>query len=258
MDALSPPSDRHAALDRVRVVMSHTTHPGNIGACARAMKVMGLSRLYLVNPRHFPHDEAVAMSSGATDVLDNAVVVDTIEAALAGTVAQAALTARRREMALPVRDVRSAATELATLLGAGDAEVALVFGTESSGLTNEEVAMCSLPVTISTSETYRSLNVAAAAQIMCHELRVAVAATPTFVSEAPALASHEGLESLYALLEQLMLDAGFLDRVNPGRALPRLRRLFGRTRVEAEELHLLMGALKAIGGIPKKRPGSNG
>lgn len=258
MDALSSPSDRHAALDRVRVVMSHTTHPGNIGACARAMKVMGLSRLYLVNPKHFPHDEAVAMSSGATDVLDSAVVVNTIEAALAGTVAQAALTARRREMALPVRDVRSAATELATLLAAGDAEVALVFGTESSGLTNEEVAMCSLPVTISTSDTYRSLNVAAAAQIMCHELRVAVAATPTFVGEAPVLASHEGLESLYALFEQLMLDAGFLDRVNPGRAMPRLRRLFGRTRVEAEELHLLMGALKAIGGIPKKRPGSNG
>ncbi|OYW25671.1 MAG: tRNA (cytosine(32)/uridine(32)-2'-O)-methyltransferase TrmJ, partial [Methyloversatilis sp. 12-65-5] len=104
----------------------------------------------------------------------------------------------------------------------------------------------------------RSLNVAAAAQIMCHELRVAVAAAPAAVGEAPALASHEGLESLYALLEQLMLDAGFLDRVNPGRAMPRLRRLFGRTQVEAEELHLLMGALKAIGGIPKKRPGSNG
>jgi tRNA/rRNA methyltransferase len=165
-----------ASLDRVRVVMSHTTHPGNIGACARAMKVMGLSRLYLVNPRHFPHDEAVAMSSGATDVLDAAVLCDSLEAALAGTVAQAALTARRREMALPVRDVRAAATELATVLAGGSHEIALVFGTESSGLTNEEVAMCSLPVTISTSDTYRSLNVAAAAQIMCHELRVAVGA----------------------------------------------------------------------------------
>ena len=85
-----------ASLDRVRVVMSHTTHPGNIGACARAMKVMGLSRLYLVNPKHFPHEEAVAMSSGATDLLDNAGGVDSIEAALAGTVAQAALTARPR------------------------------------------------------------------------------------------------------------------------------------------------------------------
>lgn len=173
-----------ASLDRVRVVMSHTTHPGNIGACARAMKVMGLSRLYLVSPKHFPHEDAVAMSSGATDVLDNAVVVDSIEAALAGTVAQAALTARRREMALPVRDVRSAATELATLLAGSDAEVALVFGTESSGLTNEEVAMCSLPVTISTSETYRSLNVAAAAQIMCHELRMAVGGA-VLPAEAP-------------------------------------------------------------------------
>lgn len=237
-----------ASLDRVRVVMSHTTHPGNIGACARAMKVMGLSRLYLVNPKHFPHDEAVAMSSGATDVLDNAVVVDSIEAALAGTVAQAALTARRREMALPVRDVRSAAVELAGVLAGGDAEVALVFGTESSGLTNEEVAMCSLPVTISTSDTYRSLNVAAAAQIMCHELRVAVGGA-VMPAEPPAeLAPHEGLESLYALFEDLMAESGFLDRVNPGRAMPRLRRLFGRAGVEAEELHLLMGALKAIGG----------
>jgi tRNA/rRNA methyltransferase len=243
-----------ASLDRVRVVMSHTTHPGNIGACARAMKVMGLSRLYLVNPKHFPHEEAVAMSSGATDVLDNAVVVDSIEAALAGTVAQAALTARRREMALPVRDVRSAATELATLLAGGDAEVALVFGTESSGLTNEEVAMCSLPVTISTSETYRSLNVAAAAQIMCHELRMAVGGAVLPAEAAPELAPHEGLESLYALFEQLMLESGFLDRVNPGRALPRLRRLFGRAQVEAEELHLLMGALKAIGGRKPRPP----
>lgn len=247
-----------SSLDRVRVVMSHTTHPGNIGACARAMKVMGLSRLYLVNPRYFPHDEAVAMSSGATDVLDAAVICDSLEAALAGTVAQAALTARRREMALPVLDVRSAASALASVLTDEAADVALVFGTESSGLTNEEVAMCSLPVTISTSDTYRSLNVAAAAQIMCHELRMAVAASPVARADPPVLATHEGLESLYALIEQLMLDAGFLDRVNPGRAMPRLRRLFGRTQVEAEELHLLMGALKAIGGIPKKRPGSGG
>jgi tRNA/rRNA methyltransferase len=242
-----------ASLDRVRVVMSHTTHPGNIGACARAMKVMGLSRLYLVNPKHFPHDEAVAMSSGATDVLDAAVVCDSLEMALAGTVAQAALTARRREMALPVREVRAAATELATLLAAGSAEVALVFGTESSGLTNEEVAMCSLPVTISTSDTYRSLNVAAAAQIMCHELRTAVASVSPVVAELPDLAPHEGLESLYALIETLMLESGFLDRVNPGRAMPRLRRLFGRAQLESEELHLLMGALKAIGG--KRRGG---
>lgn len=241
-----------ASLDRVRVVMSHTTHPGNIGACARAMKVMGLSRLYLVNPRAFPHEDAVAMSSGATDVLDGAIVVDSLQAALAGTVAQAALTARRREMSLPVRDVRAAAVELATLLagsaGAGSAEVALVFGTESSGLTNDEVAMCSLPVTISTSDSYRSLNVAAAAQIMCHELRMAVAGALPTAELPPELAPHEGLESLYRLFEDLMAESGFLDRVNPGRAMPRLRRLFGRARVETEELHLLMGALKAIGG----------
>jgi tRNA/rRNA methyltransferase len=245
-----------ASLDRVRVVMSHTTHPGNIGACARAMKVMGLSRLYLVNPRHFPSDEAVAMSSGAHDILDAAVLCDSLEAALAGTVAQAALTARRREMALPVREVRAAATELALLLASGTAEVALVFGTESSGLTNEEVAMCSLPVTISTSDSYRSLNVAAAAQIMCHELRSAVASAPLpAVQPAVDLASHEGLESLYGLIERLMLESGFLDRINPGRAMPRLRRLFGRAGVESEELHLLMGALKAI-GKHGQRPGA--
>ncbi len=245
-----------SSLDRVRVVMSHTTHPGNIGACARAMKVMGLSRLYLVNPKLFPHEEAVAMSSGATDVLDAAVLCDSLEAALAGTVAQAALTARRREMALPVRDVRSAATELAALLIAGDQEIALVFGTESSGLTNDEVAMCSLPVTIATSDTYRSLNVAAAAQIMCHELRTAIASMPAATANPVELAPHEGMESLYALIERLMLESGFLDRVNPGRAMPRLRRLFGRAQVEQEELHLLMGALKAIGGMRRKHPDS--
>lgn len=237
------------AADRVRVVLSHTTHPGNIGACARAMKTMGLTRLWLVNPRVFPHPDATAMCSGADDVLAAARLCSSLDEALVGTVAQAAMTARRREMSLPVRAPREAVAELARSLAAGTGEVALVFGTESAGLTNEEVAMCSLPVSIPTNPQFASLNVAAAAQIMCYEMRLALSGAAAAPQCAPQveLARHEGLEQLYAELESALERAGFLDRVNPRRAMPRLRRLFGRTAVEKEELDLLLGAVKALG-----------
>lgn len=160
-----------AALERIRVVLSHPSHPGNIGAAARAMKTMGLKRLYLVNPKSFPDPQAVAMATGADDVLAAATVCSTLTEALSGTVAATALTGRRRELATEPAWAREAAAELVAAAGAG--EVALVFGNEKTGLSNEEVAQCRHWALIPTSDQYRSLNLAQAVQILCYELRLA-------------------------------------------------------------------------------------
>jgi tRNA/rRNA methyltransferase len=134
----------NAPLSRIRIVLSRTSHPGNIGAAARAMKTMGLSRLYLVSPKHLPEEQAVAMASGADDVLAAATVVDTLEEALQGTVLAVAMTARRRDLSAPIAWIREAAAEAvaATGQGADGADVALVFGNETAGLSNQETDLC--------------------------------------------------------------------------------------------------------------------
>lgn len=231
-------------LDRVRVVLSHPSHPGNIGAVARAMKTMGVSRLHLVNPRAFPHPDAAARASGAADVLERAVVCGSLAEALHGTVLAAALTARRRELAAPMRWPRDAAAEL--VAGAGQGDVALVFGTEMFGLSNEEVALCQLPVMIPANLDYSSLNLAAAVQILCYELRLAaIESQPAPVGEFEP-ARFEDVERFYAHLEKAMTVSGFLDPDNPKRLMPRLRRLFSRTRLEKEEVNILRGMLKSF------------
>jgi len=148
--------NRPLALDRIRVVLSRTSHPGNIGAAARAMKTMGLRDLWLVAPEAFPDEVATARASGAVDLLESAHVVGSLQEALADTVFSAALTARRRELSLPRQQARDAALELVSRTQ--DGVVALVFGNETSGLTNEEAALCSLPVTIPTDPDFSSLN----------------------------------------------------------------------------------------------------
>lgn len=231
-------------LDRVRVVLARTSHPGNIGGAARAMKTMGLSRLVLVAPHTFPSDVATARASGAADVLENAVVVDSLEAALSGTVFSAAMTARRRLLALPMQWSHEGASEVATHAAQGD--VALVFGNETSGLSNEELALCHLPVMIPTAADYSSLNLASAVQILCYELRLAMA-TPTSMEAMPArLASFDEVEGFYGHLERVMTQSGFHDPDNPRRLMARLRRLFGRVRLEKEEVGILRGILSAL------------
>jgi tRNA/rRNA methyltransferase len=158
-------------LERIRVVLSHPSHPGNIGAAARAMKTMGLSRLYLVNPKSFPDPQAVAMATGADDVLAAATVCATLAEALAGTISATALTGRRRELATEPMWARDAAAVVVEEAGQGD--VALVFGNETAGLSNAEVALCRHWALIPTSPEYRSLNLAQAVQILCYELRLA-------------------------------------------------------------------------------------
>ncbi|MBL8484833.1 MAG: RNA methyltransferase [Rhodocyclaceae bacterium] len=231
--------------------MSHPQHPGNIGAAARAMKTMRLSRLYLVNPREFPHPQAVAMASGAGDVLDAAVVCSSLAQALHGTVMAAALTARPRELAVPMRWARDAAGELLAATQAG--EVALVFGNETSGLANDELALCQLPVGIPANPAYSSLNLAAAVQVLCYELSIGAGeiGTPPVVEFDAA--RHEEVERLLEHFESAMRASGFLDPARPRRLMPRLRRLFARARLEREEVNILRGMLAAFESAQKDK-----
>ena len=244
--------NRPLALDSIRVVLSRTSHPGNIGAAARAMKTMGLRDLWLVAPEAFPDEVATARASGAADLLESARVVGTLQEALADTVFSAALTARRRELSLPRMQARDAAGEL--VARSEDGIVALVFGNETSGMTNEEVGLCSLPVTIPTDPEFSSLNLGAAVQVLSYELRMAAlgeaAAAPADVQAEPA--THADFEGFMSHLERVVTASGFHDPANPKRLLPRMRRLFNRVRLEKEEVAILRGMLTTF-ETPKRR-----
>jgi tRNA/rRNA methyltransferase len=232
-------------LKNVRVVLSHTSHPGNIGAAARAMKTMGLTQLYLVNPRYFPDLQADAMAAGADDVLQNAKVCASLDEALQGVVHTVALTARPRDISLEVKDSRQAVSEL--LQHSGTQPVALLFGTEMSGLSNEELGKAQILVHIPCNPEFSSLNLAAAVQVMAYELHMAIT---EIVPVAPEIqpATHEQLEGLYEHLEKTLLEIGFFTTQNPARLMQRLRRLFARARLEQEEVNLLRGILSVTTG----------
>lgn len=244
-------SDGEAALARVRVVLSHTTHPGNIGAAVRALKTMGLARLYLVKPRFFPDPQAEAMAAGADDLLAATRVCASLDDALAGTTLAIALTARRRDLSPLALDVREAA-QLAIAEAGGGGEVAFVFGTEMSGLSNEEVIRCQRVAHIATSPAFSSLNLAAAVQVVAYETRVAAVRGAVTETERTPLATHEEVEGLFAHLEASMARSGFLDPRNPRRLMERLRRLFGRARLESQEVNILRGMLTAWDEGPHK------
>lgn len=232
------------ALDNIHIVLSHTSHPGNIGAAARAMKTMGLYRLALVNPKQFPDPVADAMACGASDLFAEAKVCATLEEALEGATFVVGLTARRRDLSHRMVTVREAAPQLAE--HAARQPVAVVFGTEMSGLTNAELDKCQLLATIPANPEYSSLNLAAAVQIVAYELRLA-AAEQTQPEETPReLASFEDTERFYRHLEQTLYDTGFLDPKQPKRLMQRLRRLFARARMEKEEVNILRGILTAV------------
>ena len=231
-------------LSNIRIVLDHTSHPGNIGAAARALKTMGLQHLHLIEPRRFPHAEADALACDAKDILQNAQVHATLDQALAGCVFAAGLTARKRHMGHTCVDVREAAQRLIQI--AATQEVALLFGNEAHGLSNDELAKCQIMISIPTDEAYTSLNVASAVQIMAYELRMAWLNAPAPAQAPVELARLDDIELFYKRLEETLIRIQFLDPDNPKRLMPRVRRLFSRTELEKEELSILMGMLKSI------------
>lgn len=231
-------------LSRLRVVLVHTTHPGNIGAAARAMLTMGLSRLVLVAPSHFPHAEATALAAGADGVLAAARVVTRLEDALAGCALTVGLSGRPRAFAGRVLPVRAAMAEAVAATSQGD--VALVFGTEMSGLSNDELARCEVAAAIPANPGYASLNVAAAVQVVAYEARLASGAGEVWRAPRFDAASHDEVEALHAHARQTLVSMRFLDPARPRLLLPRLRRLFGRAGLEREEVNIMRGILARV------------
>ncbi len=227
-------------LSRIRVVLSHTSHPGNIGASARAMKTMGLGNLYLVSPKLFPHADATARASGADDLLAAATVCPDIDAALSGCRLVIGASARTRSITCPVIHPSECARMAAAESEQGD--VALLFGCEQSGLSNVEIDRCQYLVQIPTSPDYGSLNLAAAVQILCYEIRVAHenGAAGQLPEHVPV--SAEEMERFYAHLEQVLVELEFLDPKNTRHLM---RRLYNRARPDENEVNILRGMLSA-------------
>jgi tRNA/rRNA methyltransferase len=241
---VNPAINKPMALNKLRVILSHTSHPGNIGAAARAMKTMGISSLYLVNPKYFPDPQATAMASGAGDLLEAARVCASLDEALAGATLAVAITARSRDLSQQIRTLRQAAPEIVE--ASRQQEVALVFGTEMSGLTTDEISRCQLLVTIPANPEYSSLNLAAAVQVVGYELRATAGDIPHTRNKQQELADLEDVERFYRHLEEVLVEIRFLDPKHPKRLMERLRRLFGRTRLEKEEVNILRGILTAV------------
>jgi tRNA/rRNA methyltransferase len=237
-------------LDRVRIVLVEPSHPGNVGATARAMKVMGLSRLALVSPRYadvLVQPDAIAFASGAVDILEHATIHPTLDAALADTVHAVALSARDREYAPPLAALRAAAGDALRIVRRADASVAFVFGSERYGLSNDDVLRCQARCRIATSDEYASLNLAQAVQLVAYECRLAaLSSQPAEVDDLPLAATHDEREALIEHLEQGLLAIGFLDPDAPKKLMPRLRRLFARARLEHDEVQWLRGIAKAM------------
>lgn len=237
-------------LAAIRIVLVAPSHPGNIGATARAMLTMGLAQLVLVAPRRFPDAEAVALAKGASALLDNARVASTLDEALGGVVSAVGFSARRREFAGRVLSVREAAQQ--AIADAAHGEVALVFGTEMSGLSNDELARCGTVATIPANPAYASLNLAAAVQVAAYELRVAAAGGDVWRAQRFKPATADEIEALYAHGTRTLAAMRFLDPRMPRRLLPRLRRLFARAALEKEEVDILRGILARIDQFVKR------
>ena len=230
-------------LASIRVVLTRTSHPGNIGAAARATKTMGLSDLVLVTPHLFPHAQADAMAASAGDVLNAARVVGTLAEALDDCSLALGVSARRRDIVAEVLTPAECAERL--LREAPSGPVALVFGNETNGLSNEELGLCQGLVTIAANPEYSSLNLAAAVQVLCYEVRQAWlghASWPEMELDAAPLGD---VERFYAHLEAALADLDFLNPGSPSKLMLKLRRLFSRTRLDKEEVNILRGILTA-------------
>ena len=234
------------SFDKVRIVMVNTTEPGNIGAAARAMKNMMLTQLYLVAPSNYPSAVATARASGADDVLSNAIVCSSLEEALIGVNLVIGASARQRNIKWRQLDVIETCNEIQSSVVSNNQEVAVVFGTENSGLTNEELDLCSILMTIPGNPQYFSLNVASAIQVFAYQNYVSTV-EGKFDNTLGELANFKDLNSFYKHLEQALEHLGYFDSKKPQSLLMRrLRRFFGRSMPEKEEVAILRGILNKI------------
>ena len=237
-------------LDNIRIILVNTSHTGNIGAAARAMKTMGLSQLWLVDPVTAPDGKASAMSAGAGDILANAKTVGTLSEAIADCGLVVGTSARSRTLSWPMLDPTACADKL--IQEVSQYPVALVFGRENSGLTNEELQQCHFHVNIDANSDYSSLNLAAAVQVLSYEVRKAwkrIEQHPDTESEYPLV---EDLERFYGHLETTLQQTSFIVPKHPGMVMTKLRRLFNRARPETQELNILRGILTAVDKAIKK------
>jgi tRNA (cytidine32/uridine32-2'-O)-methyltransferase len=250
-----------AHLSHVRIVMVNTTLPANIGSALRAMKTMGLVKLVLVAPKTYPHPDIDALAAGATDLIEQIEIVDTLEEAIKECHIVFGTSARSRTIPWPLLDARPAAELSLKAVATQQQEVAVIFGREDRGLTNEELAMANYHVTIPVNTDYGVLNVAQAIQVICYEMRMAAMEFTAKIADPEAkmhvtddvdmqwdepLVTHEQMEQFYPHIEKMLADIEFMDPKNP-RLLPlRLRRLFGRIQLDRMEYHLLRGIFSRV------------
>lgn len=230
------------------IVLVGTTHPGNVGASARAMKTMGLSKLRLVSPKGFSTRKEVALSSGALDILESAEYFDDLKSALSDCVLAVGSTARVRSLEMPSEEPRACAARCVNAMSAGN--VAIVFGPEHSGLSNEDLDLCQSAVSIPANPDFSSLNLAAAVQVLCYELALALRADPAPPVTAPETAddlpaSLDEMEGFYQHLQDSLVTLDFLNPDNPRHLMRRLRRLFNRAQPSRREVNILRGILRA-------------
>lgn len=234
-------------LSNIRVVLVGTSHPGNIGSTARAMKTMGLSTLYLAEPRCEVDGQSIALAAGASDILKHLVKVDSLAEAIADCSLIIATSARSRTLDWPMLDPRDAGLKLATESINGP--VAIVFGRENHGLSNEELQLCTYHVAIPANPEYSSLNLAQAVQIISYEARVAHLAQTEVVEEPTEYPLAADQERFFVHLENTLFSTGFIIKNHPGQVMTKLRRLFSRARIESQEMNILRGILTSIDKI---------
>ena len=234
------------AFNSIRIVLVATSHPGNIGATARAMKVMGFHRLYLVAPKSFPDPRAHEMSAGAYDVLlEHVVVTDSLDEALSGCQLVLGTSARARDIALSGLTPNESAARVASM--PDDTEIAIVFGREHAGLTNEELLRCHYHIHIPSNPDFSSLNLAQAVQIVTYELRMKLLSPLADVeTRQDAHASVEDVEKFYDHLREVLVAIDFLKPSNPKRLFQRVRRMFNRIQLERMEVNILRGILSNV------------
>jgi len=229
----------------IRIILVETSHPGNVGASARAMKTMEQEELYLVNPKNFPSSEAIAMASGADDVLQNAVITSTLEDALTGCNYVIGATSRSRSLGWPTLEPRECVEMISKKIASS--KVAVIFGPEHSGLNNEDLSRCNSVINIPSNKLFSSLNLAMAVQIICYELKIYVDRknTPKGI-DSSNLATSEELEGFHKHLEGLLEHSGFMKKERSKQLKLRLRRLFNRVILKKQEINILRGILVSL------------